>query len=217
MAVLADRSLNPPAGQFPQYRCYILHNGLYGTHNLFPTANKENNVVACVLMNLKLQLTDFYLMLKQQLVLYHWSIEMMHNDIWHILITSRLRQIWKNDYLITKITLFLLYFHYIQINQQRKAAVSSFSPQTIQQVWVALCVSMPWGYYQLSKHQKHTLTDSHECQWGRKLVLRSSFTATSSGLGWNKSRHPRGVESCRQYLCLYLTLLNDKRWFLSLL
>lgn len=65
---------------------------------------------------------------------------------------------------------------------------------------------------QVPKHQKPTLTDSHGCQWGRKLAVRSNFTAPYSAV--SVSRHPGGVESCRWCRSLYLTRFSGKRWFL---
>lgn len=65
---------------------------------------------------------------------------------------------------------------------------------------------------QVPKHQKPTLTDSHGCQWGRKLAVRSNFTAPYSAV--SVSRHPGGGESCRWCRSLYLTRFSGKRWFL---
>lgn len=65
-----------------------------------------------------------------------------------------------------------------------------------------------------SKHQKPSLTDSHKCQWGRKLALHSNFTASFSTSAGNKPVHPWGVQSHTHHWSKYLTLPNDKMRFL---
>lgn len=73
---------------------------------------------------------------------------------------------------------------------------------------VPLCTTLPWGCYWLSRHQVPALTESHECQWGRKLVLRSNFTASSSSRDWKQKKSWR----CGELHAPPMLIFNTSQW-----